>query len=301
MFYGSGAMLFVRPFRRLVVLLLFLGASLPAMAQIDVGLRMVRRQFVVGEPVRVVITITNHAGRDLVFQSDGRLSWLDFMVKNDRGQPISAPGATQFRAVRVPVGQSLSREVDLSKIFTLSKIGTYSVYATVRFPGNPENGFMSNRALFTVTKGREIWSQKVGVKGKVNQTREYKVLTFSDTRKSYLYVQVVDNTTGQPIRTFSLGEALLFRKPEATVDRDQNLQVLFLATPSVWTHIVVNANGQAISRNFYKRGTASDPRLVTFGTGEVVVAGGAPYDPVAERQARAREHKISDRPNIVYD
>jgi hypothetical protein len=288
------------PFRRLLFLFLLV-SCLPAAAQIDVGLRMVRRQFVAGEPVRAVITITNHAGRDLVFQGNGRLSWLDFVVKNDRGEPISSPGGNQFRAVRVPVGQSLSREVDLSKIFRLNRLGTYSVYGTVRMPGGGDNGFLSNRTIFTVTKGREIWTQKIGVKGHPGETREYKVLTFSDSRKTYIYIQVVDNVTGQPIQTYALGQVLLFRKPQSTVDRDQRLHVLFLSTPSVWSHVVINADGQVVDRNFHKRGAASDPRLVTFGNGEVVVAGSVPYDPVAERQARTRAHKVSDRPNIVYD
>jgi len=297
MFYGWRAMF---SFRRLLVLLL-LASSLPATAQIDVGLRMVRRQFVAGEPVRAVITITNHAGRDLVFQGDGRLSWLDFVVKTDRGEPITSPSVTQFRAVRVPVGQSLSREVDLSKLFRLNRIGTYSVYGTIRMPGRGNNGFLSNRAVFTVTKGRLIWTQKVGVKGRPGETREYKVLTFSDSRKTYIYIQVVDNITGQPLKTFALGEVLLFRKPQATVDRDQRLHVLFLSTPTVWTRVVIDVDGRAVSRDFHKRGASSDPRLVTFGNGEVVVAGSIPYDPVAERQARARAHKISERPNVVYD
>ncbi len=132
-------------------------------------------------------------------------------------------------------------------------------------------------------------------------TREYQVLTFTDSRKTYLYIKVVDNTTGQPLQTYALGEVLLFRKPEATVDRDQRIHILFLSTPSVWSHIVVDSDGKVVSRDFHKRGAASDPRLVTFGNGEVLVAGSVPYDPVAEREARSKAHKISERPNVVYD
>jgi len=122
-----------------------------------------------------------------------------------------------------------------------------------------------------------------------------------DAAYTGMEIQVLDNTTGQPIQTYALGEALLFRKPEATVDRDQRVHVLFLTTPSVWSHIVVDSDGKVISRSFHKRGPASDPRLVTFGNGEVLVAGSIPYDPVAEREARSRDHKISDRPSVVFD
>lgn len=275
-------------------------ACLPAAAQVDVQLQLPRRQFVGGESVKAVVTITNHAGRDLVFQGDGRVSWLDFVIKDERGAPVTTPGSAQFRAVQIRAGQSMAREVDLSTMFRVTKLGTYSVYAVVRLPGERTNAFLSNRLQFNVTNARTFWSQKIGVAGRPGEIREFRVLTYSGDQKTSLYIQVLDTRTGHALHTYSLGEALLFRKPEAAVDGKQQLHLLFLSTPSIWSHFIIDINGKVVARNLHKRGLDADPRLVTLGTGEVLVAGSAPYDPVAERQAQGRIHKISERPAILY-
>lgn len=274
---------------------------LPAAAQVDVSLQMSRRQYVAGEKIGAVINVTNHAGRDLVFQGDGRVSWLNFVVKDESGQPITSQANVQFGAVQVPAGQTMSREVDLSTVFRINQLGTYSVYAVVRLPGQRNDGFLSNRVLFNVTSARPFWTQKVGVKGRPGQVREFRVMSYSGDQKTSLYVQVVDERTGQALQTYALGEALLFRKPQATVDGNQILHVLFLTTPSIWAHIRVDVNGSLVGRELHKRGAASDPQLVTFGTGEVQVSGSIPYNPAAEAEARGKVRGISERPPFVYD
>lgn len=288
------------PSCRVSVATVMLAACLPVAGQIDVKLELPRRQFIAGESIGAVVTISNHAGRDLVFQGDGRVSWLDFVIKDERGNPMTTPGSTQFRAVQIRAGQTMSREVDLSGMFRVSKLGAYSVYAVVRLPGERTSGFLSNRLLFNVTTARTYWSQKVGVAGRPGQVREFRLLTYSGDQRSSLYVQIIDDRTGHPLHTYSLGEVLMFRKPSATIDGQQRLHLLFLSTPSVWSHIVIDVNGRVVSRNLHKRGAVADPRLVTFGNGEVHVAGSRPYDPVAERQAKGRVHKISERPAILY-
>jgi hypothetical protein len=286
---------------RLLVPLALLASCLSSQGQIDVTLRMPRKQFVAGEPVNANVTITNHAGRDLVFQSDGRVSWLDFVVKNEGGDPVTLSARNQFGAVRIPAGQSMSRDVDLSRSFRVRTMGTYSVYAVVRLPGQHSDGFLSNRVLFTVTTARPFWSQKVGLKSRPGETREFRVLTFSGAQKTSIYAEVVDGRTGQSLSTYSLGEALLFRKPQATVDGQQVMHVLFLSTPSVWCHVRIDVEGRMLGRQLHKRGVDSDPSLVTFGNGEVRVAGSIPYDPELERQLKGKVHKVSERPDFVYE
>lgn len=285
----------------MIVPIALLASSLPSLGQVDVNLRMARKQFVAGAPVNAVVTITNHAGRDLIFQSDGRVSWLDFVVKDESGDPITLSVRNQFGAVRIPAGQTMSREVDLSRSFRVRTMGTYSVYAIVRLPGQRSEGFLSNRLLFTVAKARPYWSQKVGLKSRPGQTREFRVLTYSGSQKTSLYAEVVDGRTGQALSTYSLGEALLFRKPQATVDGRQVMHVLFLSTPSIWCHVRVDIEGKLLGRRLHKRGGSSEPRLVTLGTGEVQVVGSIPYDPELERQVKGRQHKISERPSFVYE
>jgi len=281
--------------RFLAFSILFCAAG--ARAQIVVTLQMNRAQFVVGEALPAVVTITNHSGQNLIFQSDGRKNWLDFVVQNESGLPSTPVGRNSFGAVKIPVGQTMSREVDLRSLFRLTEAGNFSVYAVIRPPGTKDREeFNSNRVLFATTTARPYWSQKIGVRG--GQTREYRILNFAGSRTSQLYVQLVDVRTGLPIQTYSLGEVLLFRKPQVTVDRDQNLHVFYLVSPTLWAHTRVDSNGRFLGRELHQRG-AEDPVMMTMSDGTVTVGGGTAYDPKGNAGS-GKVRKAGERPDFLY-
>jgi hypothetical protein len=271
-----------------------LASAFTAHGQIATSLAMTKKQYVAGEPILAVVTITNHAGQELTFHGDTRKPWLDFVVKRDSGTLGIPSGRPTFGAVKIPAGQSMSRQVDLSSLFPLKDQGTFNVYAVVRTPDPGSQGFITNRCLFSIIGGRPYWTQKIGVRG---QTREFRVLNYAGEQNTQLYAQVVDDRTGMPLNTFSIGEALMFRKPQVTVDGSQVMHVLFLVSPTMWSHVQVDANGKLVKRELHLRGNQGDPNLMTFGDGRVVVANSQPYDPAAVEAARTKARKASDRPN----
>lgn len=272
---------------------LVLASALSAHAQIATSLSLTKKQFVAGEPVTAVVTITNHAGQELLFRGDERTPWLDFVVKRDNGSPSIPKGRNSFGTVKIPAGQSMSRQVNLSQLFPLADQGTFTVYAVVRTPGQTSEGFVTNRCLFSITGGRPYWTQKIGFRG---QTREFRVLNYAGDQSTQLYAQVVDGRTGMPINTFSLGDALMFRKPQVTVDGSQTMHVLFLVSPTMWVHARVSAEGKLVKREFHLRGAQGDPQMMTQGDGTVSIANSQPYDPQAAQEARTKARKASDRP-----
>ncbi len=286
----------LRPILRLLLLLAFVGT---AAAQVEVRLQMATKNFVAGEPIPVSISITNHSGQDLVFQGTKQYGWIDFTVTSTRGVPMTPLGSTAFGGMKVPLGQTMSRTFDLSRIYPLKEMGNYSVYAVVRLPGQSRDGFVSNRTLFNVDTARPYWSQKVGLPGKAGQTREYRVLEYNSGQKNMLYAQVVDARTGTPLQTHSLGEYLSFRKPSVTLDNRQVMHVLFLKAPTIWTHARVAPDGVLLGAEFFK-GAAGDPVLMSSRDGIVQVANGLPYDPKAEAEARGKVRKASDRPSSLF-
>lgn len=289
--------------KRLIQLLpiVFLGLlTARASAQIDVKLQMARNTYVAGESVPVTISITNNSGQDLVFQGNNRLGWIDFTVTSNRGVPMTPLGKPTFGAVKIPLGQTMSRSIDLAQMFPLQSMGNYSVYGVVRLPGQTNDGFISNRLLFNINTARPYWTQKVGVPGKAGQTREYRVLNFNGGQKTTLYAQVVDSRTGNPLQTHSLGEVLMFRKPSVALDNRQVMHVLYLIGPTVWAHARVGPDGSLLGRELHKRGAGPDPILVTLSSGIVQVGNSIPYDPKAEAEARGRVRKASDRPAFIF-
>jgi hypothetical protein len=271
-----------------------------AQAQLATSLRLSKVQYLSGEPILAVVSITNHAGRDIAFQGEPRRPWLDFVITNTQGDSATPTARSGFGVMKISAGQTLSRQVDLSTLFQLADPGNYSTTATIRMPGQGGETVTTNRVLFTVSPGRPYWTQKVGTTGRSGKTREFRVLNFSGDRKSQLYAQVLDGRTGLPIRTFSLGEALLLRKPSVTVDKKQRMHVLFLATPSAWLHCQIDTDGKLVERTIHQCGPQGDPVLMTAPDGSVSVANSILYDPKAEAAARAKFRKLSERPAITY-
>ena len=286
--------------RTLRLLFLALAATGVASAQLSATLSIPKTQYVAGEPVVVVVTVTNHAGQILTFSGDARTPWLDFIVKDRHGESVTPKGRSVFGKMTIRAGESLSREVDLAQCFQLSEPGNFSVSALVHMPGDATGGASSNRVLFNQSPGSPYWTQKVGIPGKPGQTREFRLLNFSGDEKSQIYAQVVDNRTGNNVRTFLLGDVLMLRKPLVTVDRLQRMHVLFLATPTMWVHCQVDSDGKLVDRQIHQRGTQGDPQLMTFGDGTVRVSNSVLYDQKAAAEAKAKIRKASDRPAITY-
>lgn len=270
----------------------------PATAQLAASLKISKNQHLAGESVMATVTVTNHAGRELVFKSDGRLQWLNFVVRDGKGNPVNPRGNYIFGPMKITAGQTLSREVDLSQHFQLSRPGNFTVAAVVNPPIQGTDGTTTNRVFFNQSSGTLYWSQKVGLLRDPSHTREFRVLNFSGDSKSLLYAQVMDNMTGDPVRTYPLGEVLMMRKPSATVDRSQRMHVLFLTTPSLWVHSVVDTDGRLVSRKIHQSPPQGNPQLLTFPDGSVSVANSIPYDAKAQSEERAKARKASDRPAI---
>jgi hypothetical protein len=272
-----------------------------AHAQLATSLRLSKQQYVAGEPIIATVTVTNHAGQPLTFASDGRTQWLDFIMNDRQEAPVNLKGRKMFGKMTIKAGESMAREVDLSQYFQLDGPGNFSVSAVVHMPGNNNDGSSTNRVLFTQSPGATYWTQKVGVTtGKVPKTREFRVLNFNGDAKSQIYAQVIDNQSGQNVRTFLLGDVLMLRKPLVTVDRQQHMHVLFLATPTMWVHCQVDTDGRLVNREIHQRGDQGDPRLLTYGDGTVRVTNSLLYNQKAAAESKAKIRKASDRPVGSY-
>lgn len=283
-----------------IALLCLLACTLPASAQIAASLRVSRKMHLAGEPVMAVVTVTNHAGKTLVFQSDGRVPWLSFAIKNSNGNTAQTIQSSLFGPMKIEAGQTLAREVDLSQHFHLADPGNFSASASIREPQEGMVFTTTNKVFFTLSTGRTHWSQKVGTSRGSSATREYRLIQFTDDSKSYLYAQICDGSGTRPLHTFRLGEALMLRRPLVTVDGKQNMHVLFLGTPTMWVHSIVDFNGRLLGSQIHQRGPVGDPQLIASGNGSVRVVNSIPYDPKAAAQEKAKIRKATDRPNITY-
>ncbi len=271
-------------------------------AQLATSLSMNKKTYVAGEPVIAEVIITNHSGRELTLASTRSMPWLSFVVTKSNGNPVTTRQLNAFGAMKIKAGESLAKQVDLTQFFLLNSQGNFAVSAVVRDPNGNVQGASTNRMLFNLNPGRTYWSQKVGVSSdKGSESRELKLLTFSDGQKTQLYAQVMDGRTGLPMSTFPLGEALMLRKPMVTLDGNRRMHVMYLATPSMWVHSQVSADGKLVGRDIHQRASQGDPVLMAYGDGSVRVVNSILYDPKAAEAERSKVRKATDRPQISYE
>jgi len=269
-------------------------------AQVSVKIKMDRSQYLAHEPVTAVVTITNRSGRELSFASkaEGSIahSWLDFSMRDAAGRGMSKRHNKVFQKAVIPAGRSMSRRVNLSGIFTVSRVSNYAVTAHVSQPGLDDTSYTSNSGHFTVGSGNTIYQQPYGVPKSSAPKREYKVVTFNDGRRTSIYAQVMNVDTGFALSTFRLSEFLSFVDPQMALDGKNQLHVLYLATPEIFVHATVNQDGGHSGTEYFKRVGGRQPRFVSFSDGKIAISGAVPYDPKKEAETRQKARSTSERP-----
>jgi hypothetical protein len=290
--------MFSQSFRSLQVTAFLLALCSFAQAQIATSMSMNKREFVAGEPIIAEVIITNLTGQELTLAGTVQQPWLTLVVTNNQGNPVSIVKPNIFGAMKIKTGESLAKRVDLTEYFLLNSQGNFAVYATIIDPQKRFSSASTNRILFNLSPGRTYWSQKVGVSDnkKVTQTREMKVVTFSNGKKNQIYAQVADGASGVPLRTFLLGDMLLMRKPMASIDGQRRMHVMFLSTPAMWVYCQVDSDGKLVKREIHQTAPTGDPVMMAYGDGSVRVVNSVLYDPAAVAEARSKVRKISDRP-----
>lgn len=290
------------------------GTTLRAQVQVDVKLR--RHTFIPYEPIEVILTITNLAGRDLLFENVGDQQWLDLQVvaaDGEREMPATEPDLN-LNPLLVPAGQTIRRRLDVGPHYALRDAGGYRLRASV-FLSEAERYFTSNYAAFDLTEGKVIWRQTVGVPlgdnaagaGGGSRLRTLSLLTHRLPDRELLYARVRDDAAGVTYTTQSLGRLLASAEaPQVALDAGNHLHVLHLVVPRTYVYTEIGLNGARLDQRVYLAESARKHPLLAKGPdGRVVVQGaqlqapgrGAPGQETAPGTTQpASQPRLSDRP-----
>jgi hypothetical protein len=296
------------PLRRLgltglLPLLCLVVLALRSEAQLIVNMTLDKKMYVAYEPIRVQVKVTNQAGRDVVLGGPAGSSWLNFDVANTKGEPILPSGRTPFAASTVlSAGKSITQEISLGKAYALGLPRNYRVNASVYFAGTGK--YISSRpVIFSITEAKTVWDQIIGIpRGKPGGGyRRYQLLSSYDTKRTQLYVRVTNKESGRVLATYSIGRFIPVVNPQATIDGENRMHVLFLGAPHTYSHKTINYDGETLTSDIY-RDAGARPELVESSDGVVRVRGGLLFDPSAPnpadaiRGARDLIRRLSDRP-----
>lgn len=271
-----------------------------ASAQLVVRLELSKSSYIVNEPIKATVYLTNNAGREVTLSEKHGRPWLDFII-TARGRGVTPSKPTKYGAIILAAGETVARSVTLNSSYALESMGNYMCQVYIQMPEAGRNGFVSNRVSFNVMKGRVMWNQRVGVPRAPNEIREYELLSFTGNRSMELFAHVTSVNRKQEIATIPLGKIISFRKPTGMLDGANNMHALYQIRPDMFGHSCVTPSGILQFTKFHKRGASGDPRLTRFANGEVLVAGSVLFDPVAEEAQRNKVRNASERPPFIYN
>lgn len=272
---------FLRSFLRYAVLLLAAVTAPKLHAQLDVTLQTERVNYVAYESIIVNVAVTNNTGNDVVLGGPNNTSWLNFLVTDGNGRPVTGIADPNADAIVCRNGQTLQRKFNLPRHFHMIDNGTYLVKASVYFPdlqrwlNSKPSRVVINQAsrpqvthTYALPKGHKL----------AGSYRKYQLFLFNDLDRDYLYLRIIDESTGVYLYTVRLNSIVTERPIQAAVDANQNLHILCLGSPKAWAYQVIDVDGKLVTQKTFRQG-AGEPQLVTQPSKTVMVLGGTVYDP----------------------
>ena len=243
-------------------------------AQVTVEVLPEQEQFLRDESMHIKVRITNRSGQALELGKTG--DWLTFAVENRDDAVVNrlgdVPVAGEFSLESSMVA---NRRVDLMPYFNLSKPGRYTVTATVKIPQWNEE-VASKPKSFEIIRGNTIWEQEFGVPTAQGspEVRKYALQQAHYLKRLILYVRLTDTAENHIFRVFPVGPIVSFsRQPEAQVDKESNLHLLFQTGARSFTYAMINPEGEIVARQTHDY-TSSRPVLRSNDGGKISVAGG---------------------------
>ncbi len=268
-------------------------------AQFETSLSVNKDTYLTYEGLEATVTVTNRSGADVVMGGPSDLPWLSFEIINPSGNPVAPMGLRSEQNLVLKSGATISRKVVLSQHFSFSEYGTYGITANVYHPPSQQY-FKSNRARANYTDAKKFWSKNFGVPTGLpgaGQIRRYELCVLRDLEHTNLYVRLIEEKTELKIATFSLGYCIMIADPQVTLDKDNNLHVLFMAAPHIYSHVTVDTQGKILKRLYHREVAGDRPQLSSLADQSITVQGGQPFDPTAAPvETKPQGRSVGQRP-----
>lgn len=272
-----------------ITALLGLLASLPAFGQLEVRVEPLRRDYILGENVRMRIMVTNHTDAPTSLVCTPGRPWLYMHIaRRGDSSPLAPVASPRYPNLTIPPGAHKNFEIELEPAYRLRTEGVYSVSVTLRLP-DMDTTYTSNNATFNVNSGGEVQSFRVQVRG---QRLILSVRSMLLKNQTLLFGQVMNADTHIVQGACFLAQYLNFMKPRVMLDSAQNLHLLCQSTPKFFTYSVMNTYGQR-SEYKYMRQVGGPVDLISTGKG-IRCLGVVPYE--KPKGEKARFHSATERP-----
>ena len=270
-----------------------------ARAQYGVEIKLTKAIYATYEGVEATLTVSNRSGGDIVLGGPSDSQWLAFDITDPAGHQMPALRVRGQESIVFKAGTTISKKVVVSDYYSFSDYGNYTIAASVYHPASQQY-YASNRAHATFTEptalGKPIsFGVPAGLPG-AGKIRNYSLSVMRDFDRTNLYIRLIEDKSNLKLATFSLGTVILVSEPQITLDKQNRLHVLFMATPHVYAHVCVDTQGRIAKREYFKEVQTDRPQLVVDAGDTIAVQGGVPYDPVAPPAEKLKGRSIGQKP-----
>ena len=271
-------------------------------AQLIVNMNLPKTNYLSYEPMVATVTVYNRAGNDVVLGGPKGRGWMSFDVYRD-GQllsPRSFDGG--FETMLLKAGRSVTKKVDINRLYPVADYGSYTINASVYFPPR-RSYFSSKKRRINVTDARAFWKQSFGFsqgRNKLASFRQFSLHEHRESANSALYVRLRETKGTKVYCTFSLGRFINVRKPQATIDAQNRLHVMHMISPRIYSHARVSPEGAFLGNEYFRETTETRPSLVIDAGGSVKVVGGIAYDPNKPPEAENQPRSASQLPPGLF-
>jgi hypothetical protein len=249
-------------------------------AQIQVTAQTERSVFLLYERVDVLVTIQNAGDTDLVLDNNEGHPWLSFLVSKKNHFPVRPERESAFAALTLKAGENKTLRVNLTPLFAFRTEGEYQAEAVVDLPGAGQ--MISQPVPFSVTKGRQVWSQ---IRPVESSERTYSLIRFSpDSDTTKLYLRVEDPSENIVYANLALGDMASFINPDVNFDPKGNVHVLQPIALGTYLYTRADPDGKVLHQNIFKTYHEVPPRLYKMEDGNVTVMGGLEENPNTPRE-----------------
>lgn len=257
----------------LVVLALFLLSAGWMRAQVTVEVLTSQEQFLRDESLSVRLRISNRSGQALKLGQDK--DWLTFDVKHLDGTSVDRmaeiPPVGEFELAS---GEAGSKTFDLMPLFDFSEAGRYQLTATLLIK-QWGTEVTSKPVVIEISRGAKVWEQDFGVpgSGEPPEARKYALVQAMYQKRLQLYLRISDLVENVTHKVIQLGPLVSFARPEAQLDGQSRIHVLFQTGGRLFIYHLIKPSGAVELRQFYDY-TATRPRLSIDRNGHISVVGG---------------------------
>lgn len=216
--------------------------------QIELGVELPYRTYLQFEPVPARTTVRSLIGQPVIFNAGDGGPTFYYAVRDVYGSVLPMrPDVQPPEPLLMAAQGSAVLSNDMSRLYSMTKPGQYSIQACVDWMGKTYRG---EKRHVEIVAGREI-TRITGVVPSDRSTRTYMVFHINREQQDHILLRIDDESAGVSYGVYPLGRSVLNEKPQLAIDAGGSAHILYQTAPRVYAHVVYSPHGSLMDTTMF--------------------------------------------------